>query len=487
MNRHWPLVQVLRLCLETQNAVSISAGAHDGSDDLRLALAPNGLPCLPASGLAGALRSELRARRPEVVDELFGWVRGQQGAASRLQIDAGVMHDSHDLPVRGWPMPGAADPLLDPWLQQPPPLRRRNAGGHRGATLIGAHFDRPFVPAGTRFSVDLRLWGHDAAQWQAQADLLGAVLLHAGLRLGGATRSGMGRVQALTGPAWRQRGFDLRQRRDLQDYLAWMREGDPRQLHSPAAPATAPPAAHWGECTLQAVSDGPIRVGGGSHSLKRGADEAPDDMPQVEQRAHWAPQAGGQRGRLQWCVVIPFSAVKGALAHRVAFHDLRLRNAWATAQTAAPADVRAASPAVLAWFGRAAGRGDGHAGALRGDDLAIPAEQAAQHLGRAHRHQSDRFTAAPMPHLLFQAESLYHLPLQWRIEVDFARAQAHGADATALQALDLALDDLAQGRLGLGADQAIGLGFLQPGARLHKHGWQLPPAMPAAGEPEPAK
>ena len=38
MNKHWHLVHVMRLNLQTHAAVSVIAGANDGSDDLRLAL-----------------------------------------------------------------------------------------------------------------------------------------------------------------------------------------------------------------------------------------------------------------------------------------------------------------------------------------------------------------------------------------------------------------------------------------------------------------
>ena len=88
----------------------------------------------------------------------------------------------------------------------------------------------------------------------------------------------------------------------------------------------------------------------------------------------------------------------------------------------------------------------------------------------------------------FNAESLYDVPLSWRFEVDFAHARAYGADERALRALDLALDDLAKGRLAIGADDAIGLGVLRPDARIHKtDAWRLPPAAaPAAPEPEAA-
>lgn len=274
----------------------------------------------------------------------------------------------------------------------------------------------------------------------------------------------------------------------MAGYVKWMHEGNTRLLSPGSATAQAPAAPHWGACTLDAVSDGPFRVGGGSHSLAGTTGDVPDDMPYVEQRVGWTPQASGMHGSLEWCVVVPFSAVKGTLSHRVAFHDHRLRCNWATAERAAPADIRSTSPAVLAWFGRAGGRDGGHAGALFGDDCIIPSKIAVAHLGRAHRHQSDRFTASPMPHLLFNAENLYKVPLKWRIDVDFAHARRHGADDKALQALDLALDDLAQGRLAIGADDAIGLGVLKPGANMARQCWQLPPpdeAVAATEEPRP--
>lgn len=488
MNKHWHLVHVMRLNLQTHAAVSVTAGANDGSDDLRLALAPNGLPCLPASGIAGVLRARVRETRPDLEQGLFGWAKGQQGAESRLQVDPGLMHDAMDRPVRGWPDPTTDDMLVTPWLLQPPPIRRRNAGGHRGAALQGAHFDRPFVPAGTRFTVDMRLWGDDEKRLLAEASLLLSLCHGTGLRIGGATRSGMGRVHVVEGTGARHQRFDLRRPADLASYCQWMATDQLAQLRRQPALTVAPTATDKGVCTLAGTTDGALRVGGGSHSLSSGVDKVPDDLPYVEERIVWNWQGDRDRGSRTWAVVVPFSAVKGALSHRVAFHDHRLAGRWSSDSQAQRADQRALSPAVRAWFGEASGPAGGHAGAVFGDDCVIPVDKVSPYLGRAHRHQSDRFLASPMPQLLFNAESLYDVPLSWRFEVDFAHARAYGADERALRALDLALDDLAKGRLAIGADDAIGLGVLRPDARIHKtDAWRLPPAAaPAAPEPEAA-
>ena len=58
-------------------------------------------------------------------------------------------------------------------------------------------------------------------------------------------------------------------------------------------------------------------------------------------------------------------------------------------------------------------------------------------------------------------QNLYNVPLSFDIEIDLAAARKRGADEVAVQALRLAIEDLAHGRLAIGADAASGLGYLK--------------------------
>jgi CRISPR/Cas system CMR subunit Cmr4 (Cas7 group RAMP superfamily) len=497
--RPMPVATVWRLVLEAATPLSLATGHGDGERDTVLASDANGLPFVPASSVAGVLRSLVRGARPAVEASLFGELAPtdtERGRMSRLEISHAHLHDSHDRPVTGLHAT-IDDPLLRPLLHRRNAQRQRVRIGHRGAADDGGLFDRSVLPAGHRFTVEWVLWSHDDDPEEAR--LLDALLADGWLRVGGLTRAGLGMLRCVRG---RTRRFDLRREDDLAAWSALPHDlGEPADavltVPWPAVDASAAPLQALRRLRLALHPESGFRFGGGVQSLQRNGESRPNaDWAMSERRVVWQ----GGRGRLADApqALVPATGVKGALSHRVAFHAHRLAGEWASAGRLQGYDKALHCSAVRRLFGSAGDeRGDdeARAGVLGFADHWLVVAPAGDGEGgsvraqvRMHNH-IDRFTGGVRNRLLFGTEDLYAFDpsapvLTLDITLDERRFRAGGGTDADLHALALAVADLCEGRLALGADAAGGLGFFHGTATwTDGSAWPSPPAT-LGGAPE---
>ncbi|MFN7695702.1 MAG: RAMP superfamily CRISPR-associated protein [Burkholderiales bacterium] len=467
-----PHLCVWRLVLEAASPLSIATGRGDGERDTLLAHDANGLPFIPASSLAGVLRAALPAHRAEdegVTPEgtqrhWFGFAEGDAGNVSLAVFSHAHIHGANNRPITGLVEPDqlAKDPLLGPLLSRRNAQRQRVRLNHRGSADDAGLFDRSVLPAGHRFSVEWLLWSAEPepALLRAWATLL----MHGYLRLGGLTRAGFGELRVVQAHG---RSFDLRQLKDLQAHAALPRDlAQPHKLPALALKPLAGAAheAHWGtrRVRLSLTPEAGFRVGGGTVSLLGEQGKPNADKPMTEARVLWS----GDRGQLQHqpSPLLPGTSIKGALAHRVAFHANRLSGVWASPERAKGWDKALHCDSVRRLFGSAGNdrEQDGQAGLITVSDLLLdPSKLQAQ--TRMHNH-IDRFTGGVRDGMLFANEDLFarnrNEPLlEIVLTLDTERAARVNLQAVDLEALELALDDLCNGRMALGADAASGLGF----------------------------
>lgn len=198
------ILHVLRLTLEAVTPLSPSAGASLALQDNVLARDANGLPILLGTSLAGVLRHAHRARFSDKdTKTLFGDVveRETTGQASRLDLSHGYVHDQNDRPVAGRVTRAEIDrDVVLAHLAQDRPVRRDGVAlDHRGVAVENKKFDRTSLPAGTRFTLELTMEGNpdDLGQDRATLCTVAALFDCPTLRLGGATRRGLGKVRIL--------------------------------------------------------------------------------------------------------------------------------------------------------------------------------------------------------------------------------------------------------------------------------------------------
>jgi CRISPR/Cas system CMR subunit Cmr4 (Cas7 group RAMP superfamily) len=446
--RHLHLAHVT---FEALAPLSIGGGKPDGVFDVELARDANGLPAIPGASLAGVLRHlYAAAASSEKGRELFGYAEGGAGRASRVHCGWAHIHNSKNQPIEDLLHP-IDDPLLKPLVEENPAYRDHVRIGHRGAAANRGKFDRSYVPAGMRFTAEVKLWSEHAQDpdWSALLALLHKPLF----RIGGATRRGYGKlgVQAILSGA-----FDLGTREGL-DALVRLQAGDVSCLSEPEiSPDTASDLV---TATLRLEPEAGWRFGQGKFSMKpKSKNGKPSDaLPVSERRVVWENDQGklGKRDLL-----VPASSVKGALAHRIAFHYNRLAGCYADAARAREYDPALHNDAVRALFGHATDhdRGDGQAGVVFLDDVYLDTSQHA--FGTQMHNSVDRFTGGVRDHVLFSEELAYGKGFCLALHIDSAALEkASRAVPQAREALRFALDDLAQGRLALGAGSAKGHGY----------------------------
>ncbi|MHB1798138.1 RAMP superfamily CRISPR-associated protein [Metallibacterium scheffleri] len=449
-----------RVKLEAVTPLSISTGQPDNVFDTALVRDANGLPAIPGTALAGVLRHLWLGRHGEAsADALFGHQTGSEGAPSRVAVSWGHLCDSQGRVADGLLLGDAAkrltsDPLFATALAQvdAPVFRNRVRLTHRGAAADTGKFDRAVLPAGNRFIVELRLWsgaGHDDTEF----DRLLSLLAHPGLRVGGATRAGLGRLKTVDIAIAR---LDMEQAADRARLKNLSRDlNDWRGLAAYTPTPRPAEQADWLRGTLRLEPRGAWRIGQGD-APPSGAEKPADLLPVVESRIDWAAGAGGYTPAM---LLVPASSIKGALAHRMAFHARRLSDTWrAAAETAHDLDEKPG--AVVDLFGEAKNgasadddEGFGKAGCLYIDDAFVSVSEVK--LAQLMHNAIDRFTGGVRDRVLYDEEVVLGGVIEIELALDTQRLRS--ADTRA--ALHLAIRDLCEGRLALGSRSTTGNGF----------------------------
>lgn len=457
-------LRVLRITLELQSPLALGSGDSGGLFDSPCALDANGLPCLPGTSLAGALRAwwAQHLHASHHADTWFGFVpltNETQAVArrSRLIISMGHIHNASDKPVDA-PTPRAtlqADPILGPLLGTQLPVREHVRLNARGAAADTAKFDRNHVPAGHRFTfqLQLRLRPQQAAEWEAARTRLLQALKQSHICLGGATRNGLGRVAAVNAQeVLLVLPRDVAQVPKLQ-HLASRLPGSAANLLERlprAAPAPAP--VHL---SLELLALDLWRVGSSGVMVVTDTNgRQPDSQPLSEHGVQWTGRSvGSQTGRLEPRIVVPGSGIKGALAHRTTFHANRRSGRWA-----GPTEAQPPLPAITTLFGQALDNDSGHAGCVQvADSVLLPTQP---HRAQTQPHvRLDRFTGGAWNGALFSENLVHKGGIRLDLRLDTARLHTMGqAQPHELHALADALRDFGEGRLSLGAGSARGLG-----------------------------
>lgn len=463
-------LHIARLTLECATPLSIGTGGSDEAFDVELVRDANGLPAIPGSSLAGVIR-HLYSRIHGDTDSrrLFGFQDGDQGQVSAVEVSWGRIQDSTGRTIDGLLLGAERNRLNeDPLLRfardtaETPVTRERVRINHRGAAANRGKFDRAILPAGYRFSAEIAMWSDGTDLPSNDWSELLALLSHPEMRLGGATRSGLG---AISIASIHERTFDLRNEREAFSNLG-RSVGDTSTLQprtrtsaSKGLPATF---------TLHLEPRNFWRIGRGDQPLIRGAAEKEaDDLPRLERRVVWKGGAGALSGPTDW-LLVPWSAVKGAISHRVAFHYNRLSEGFAddmAPEAIAAYDKAETNEAIRELFGfarndrRSGGqKPNGQAGRLAANDVYVPI--GPEHVKLLSHNAVDRFTGGVRKHMLFSEEVIWGLGFDMKIMLFTSQGSTH-SNPRVDEALGMALRDLASGRLSIGAGAGDGHGFFQ--------------------------
>lgn len=472
MTHYEPFFYIARLVLETCTPLSIASGRTDGIADNLIVRDANGLPAIPGSSLAGVLRHsyqrlyDLGKKEKEAfyTNELFGSEKktpvstdkktpktnneAETGCPSFVHVSWGCLHDKNDQPIEGLLDPDDScwqnDKIIKDALQSIPIRREHVKLNHRGISDAKKQgkFDRISLTTGHRFSVELSLWSDEAndPRWQRLLNLI----KRPEFRLGGGTRRGLGKLKIVRGYIG---NFNLQETEDFNKFCNLTQCLTNTELLQPLDESESEDQ-HTIKLTLTPL-DG-YRFGGGTEHLIENGQA--DMLAVTENCVTWQNDQAEITKKKQ--IVIPASSVKGAISHRVAYHYNILTQTFADKpkkENIIP--VGENNEAVKELFGYVnEDTAVAKTGNLIFDDiyLAPKDEQVTEYT----HNNIDRFTGGVRDGALFSEEVITDKQtLVLNINV------VNQPEGNIWKAFELALNDLTQGRLALGAASGRGHGY----------------------------
>lgn len=434
---------VARVVIEAVSPLMVGSGDKSILTDAEVAVDANGLPFIPGTALAGVLR-HMYGVGADSEDTLWGFVRGDKGHGSRLFFSEARLIGPDGLPVDGLRPDLGGEFFTE--LTAGLPVRHHVRIGHKGTAENAGKYDNRVVIKGARFCFEIEAIGQ--SDDDGGADLAAIVRLfgRADLRLGGGTRDGYGAMRLVSAQC---RSFDLGRDGDFEAYAAL---GSQLGVDVPGGVSLAAPENSDG-CEVLRLHLAPadfFLFGAAEADLSGDADMMPVTESEVVWEADGKPRIAKRR------ILIPASSVKGALAHRTAFHYNKL-----TCVAAESGDIAAHSgqrnEAVRELFGYQEADGERrlHCGKVIMSDVILPDADATKLLNHV---AIDRFTGGAKAGALF-TERVAATGRGFNLDVVVVNADSVSPEAR--KAFLLALRDMATGMLPLGGGNGRGNGFFK--------------------------
>lgn len=432
---------IARFVIEADTPIAIGSGQKNIMTDALVACDANGLPYLPASTIAGVVRSILQVEKES---DLWGYQSKTHGHGSEIIFSEGKILGANSNVIDGLRVRDIIkeDSLLKEYASLP--IRQHVRIGHNGVTEDHGKFDEQVVFAGTRFCFEVEIVA-DENNANAMKDVVNAVNAD-NFRLGGGTRCGLGKFRVVYA---RHCVLDLRKKDHLDLYLGKSSNLDNDSWWESFGTASVQIAKTSDiiNYTLCLTPRDFIFFGSGF-----GDSEGDADMTTVkERRVQWTDDGHGKM--TEDLVLIPASSVKGALRHRVVFHYNKKKGIWAKPGMTADELKQFSHPqAVEELFGYEK-EGDTRPGHVYFSDIiqgkAVP---------KLLNHVSiDRFTGGTIDGALF-TEQVDYLPKGTNYEMTISLDSTF-EDEDLKCAFERALDDICEGLLPLGGGVSRGNGI----------------------------
>ena len=484
---------IARVTIEAATPLAIGSGKKSILTDATINRDANDLPFIPGTTLAGLIR---HAIDEELAERLMGFIKKKNDKKDEYEVEGSrlIVTEAKLLNRKGKAIDGllnietACDDEDKAFLDgfKHAPIRQHAKINHRGVTEDKGKFDEEVVPKGARFCFEMELMANpkseeELAEYKQDFKDLLRKLRADGFRVGGKSRNGFGKIEVV-GEACLYRELDLSLPADLDLYLkksaslaeTW--DGfEPLELEKPQE-------SRYTRYKLEITPKDFLFFGSGF------GNEDVDHSYIKEQHITWDGDGNSGRWHSQnLSLVVPASSVKGALAHRTAFHFNKLAERFADD---IPAEELANhsgkhNEAVCALFGsegnddkyesnkkenateRCDGKRRGHV--LFADIIKLKNKKTE---AKIHNHvKIDRFTGGAIEGALFDEEALLAHPdepemLELDLLVD--KDEEINKDQRIILAFEEALKDVCKGLLPLGGN--VNKGYGQFDGKLLKDG-----------------
>lgn len=424
-----------RFVIEAKTPLAVGSGEKDIITDALVATDVNGLPYIPGTSIAGVVRSMLKQENIDT-DQFFGFQKGKNGEGSQIIFTEAKIINSEEKVIDGMDLKAMEDALLKEYAELP--IRQHVRINEKGVTEKAGKFDEQVVFAGTRFCFEVEM----VAKSEDTADFDKALqqVQRQTFRIGSGTRCGFGEIEVIK---YQRCILNLKNEDDLNLYLSkssnlsvdwegWESVETNKEVN----------ADGWVKYELKIKPEDFFLFGSGF------GDDDVDVAPVKERTVKWDNGKGELSNDL---ILIPATSVKGALAHRVAFHWNRLNGFFAGDNRA---KVGNDNPAVQILFGYTSDNGKE---IRRGNLLFSDIIEDRQLQDKILNHVAiDRFTGGAIDGALFSERATYVTDNnKWfTLTVLVPKAILEKEDETGEKiyqsALEEAMKDICKGMLPLG-------------------------------------
>jgi CRISPR/Cas system CSM-associated protein Csm3 (group 7 of RAMP superfamily) len=306
---------IAKIIIETETPLSIGSGQRGLITDRLVAKDANHLPYIPGTSLAGVLRHAFSESKFDA-GQYFG-TSGEDGHGSAIKISAAhLVGEDGTTVIEGFQSIDFSKGYYNYFNRLPERDHvRMNGKGVADAENHGK-YDEQLVHKGTRFAFEMELMGNntDASSWAELLNLLASPIF----RIGAGTRKGFGKIKIIKEQS-KVKVFDLTKKDDLLAYLSkssslnfdcsqWenLQIADNQKLEN------------WTNFKLQLKAKDFFLFSAGF------GDEDADTKPKTEKYFDWSKNIPVLIEQEQ--LLISATSVKGAIAHRTAYHYNLLTN-----------------------------------------------------------------------------------------------------------------------------------------------------------------
>ena len=404
---------IAHIVLEADTPIKLGSSASDFLQDMPVQKDWNGLPMILGTSIAGVLRKEFGDKEAK---DIFGETNGSKAIISNALLVDEKGKVCEDLLCEDSAFLKIFDNL---------PIREHTAINSKGVASNGAKFDEEVVYKGTRFKFSIEYIEEDKTTFEAILNLLSSPTF----RLGGGSTKGFGKFKV----------YDIKMGLvDLKEYSSSLN-------HTPSECEVYKTKQSHSDThttyTLAICPDDFFMFGSGF------GDSDADMTPVYEQVVDYANAKLTDKQ-----VLIPASSIKGALAHRTAFHYNKEMLQQGKDHTKTGGD----NEAVQAIFGAAKNSKENIDGS-KGKILISDCFKVNSAQEKVFDHVSiDRFTGGAIEGALFQEKTIARDgDNDYIIEILLDKS----IKGDELKAFENALDDICNGMLPLGGATTKGHGI----------------------------
>lgn len=426
-----------RIVLEAKTPLAIGSGKEDVYSDALVVTDVNGLPYIPGTALAGVLRSMIGEEQAKT---FFGFkgTKDSGGKGSKVIFTEAKILNSKGEIVDGLKLDAFKDSLLVNYKELP--IRQHVRMNSKGTGEDKGKFDEQVVFAGTRFCFEIEFISEDAADEENFKTILDCMNKNT-FRLGSGSRSGFGEIEVVD---IKTLVLDLKNESDFQIYLEKSSDLSKEFAKWQTYDKESAEDEKWTRYEITLTPNDFFHFSSGF------GDDEVDSTPVLARKVEWDNNGKGQLSKPK--TLIPASSVKGALAHRVAFHYNKIMKRYAGSTGDNAPKVGGENKAVRMLFGYSDNNTQ-----QRGNVLFSDIIKEKRFEEKIINHVSiDRFTGGGIDGALFSEKATYAKGEEIKFTVLLNKSVT---DADVISAWENTLEDLCNNMLPLGGAVNKGYGM----------------------------